>query len=272
MIPKLCSYTASERTKWHIDVYDHVSYLLGFEFHRCAYCGGCVIAAGSDDEVAVLGTCEDCGFWRIVEVQGAGGFKHGVEVPAVTSVVREFSVASLEAPIQDLRAFLRKRPESMMDMHPRVFELLIRDCLRSVYPGCEVIHVGATGDGGVDLKIVQTGEDPILVQVKRRTRANASEGVDVVRTLNGVLFREGVPTGMVVTSAERFTKAAMSEAHVKWPEANEYRMDLHPRYDIISWLNLPAPDPYQPWRTAAPERRFDRTLFRSLGKTGFFEF
>jgi Restriction endonuclease len=269
---RLCSYTASAPSKWRVDVYDYTTYFLGFGFHKCPYCDGTSHATGSQDENAVLGNCNTCGFWRIVDLRESGGFHNGREVSATTSVAKEYSVSALDAPIEDLRRYLRSHPMLMAETDPRAFELLVRDCLRSVYMGCEVHHVGSTGDGGVDLKIVQTGQDPRLVQVKRRGDLSRNEGVDVVRSLNGVLFRDGMATGMVVTSAKGFTQAAAGEATVKTRTRRKYRMHLHALPDIIDWLKLPSPEPYEPWRLSAPHWTFDRQLWQSPTKIGYFNF
>ncbi|MEJ7925996.1 restriction endonuclease [Sphingobium sp. AN641] len=144
----------------------------------------------------------------------------------------------------------------MGEVDPRAFELLIQDCLRSVFPHCEIRHVGATADGGVDLKIVETGADPILVQVKRRRDLDVNEGVDVVRSLNGVLFREGIASAMVVTSAKGFTPAARLEGNIRTRTQRKYRMRLHAFPDIVRWLNLPEPTPYEPWLAHVPDSDF----------------
>jgi hypothetical protein len=72
-----------------------------------------------------------------------------------------------------------------------------------------------TGDGGIDIFMIKD-DVTWLVQVKRRTNSKP-ESVETVRLLNGALLREGRFSGMVVTSAESFTKNAVSEAVIKTP-------------------------------------------------------
>ncbi len=271
MAPRLCSYTASKPSAWYVDAYDG-EYSLGPSFHSCPYCNGSLIPSGASERDAVLGLCGSCGFWRIADLRGAPMFGHGREVPAITALAKEYSIDATELPLADLRRYLQAHPSKMVDVQPRAFELLIRDCLRAVYQGCEVHHVGSTADGGVDLKIVLSDQDPILVQVKRREVVERNEGIDVIRSLNGVLFREGVAKGMVVTSAKGFTRAARGETQVRTATTEPYQMQLHGFDDIVRWLNLPAPEPYQPWKALAPWWNFDKALCHSPGKAGYFTY
>jgi hypothetical protein len=111
-------------------------------------------------------------------------------------------------------------------------------------------------DRGIDLVLVRTNELPYLVQVKRRSNLERSEGVDVVRLHNGVLFREGIPRGMIVTTAKAFTKSAHSEREVKTGTSEPYELELFARGHIIEWLRLDFPEPYCPWRSHIPPSHF----------------
>ena len=125
----------------------------------------------------------------------------------------------------------------------------MQDCLRSEYAPCEVYHVGKTGDGGgIDLKLVLSDKETFLIQVKRRSDLSKREGVNVVRELNGVLFREGVSKGMVISTARGYTKAAERELNVKTDTSETYLVRLLDYYDIVKMLNLPMVNPYRPWR------------------------
>ncbi len=151
-------------------------------------------------------------------------------------------------PIYDLRRHLRIHNIDLANVNPTIFEKLMGDCIRSAFGPCEVIHVGGTADGGIDLKLVQNDKTTFLVQVKRRSNLSRHEGVQVVRELNGVLFREGAAKGMVITTAAGFTKAALEETKVKTPTKVQYDMRLLAFNDIVEMLNLPSPDPYEPWQ------------------------
>src|SRR6185295_2727412 len=83
-----------------------------------------------------------------------------------------------------------------------------------------------------------------------------NEGVDVVRLHNGVLFREGIPRGMIVTTAKAFTKSAYSEREVKTGTSEPYELELFARDHIVEWLKLEFPTPYQPWQAHIPPSDF----------------
>ena len=121
------------------------------------------------------------------------------------------------------------------------------DCLRDKYDSCEVVHVGGTADRGIDLILVRLDEGPRLVQVKRRTDLTSAEGVQVVRELNGVLFRDNIGKGMVITTASRFTKPALDETSIWAPTGQTYDMELLPYSDVVELFDVKPRHPHQPW-------------------------
>jgi hypothetical protein len=92
----LCAYNQAQSSIWHIAVYDHVTHFIGTGFHNCPYCEGRVLAIGSTDERAVLGVCNRCGYWRIVSLEGAGGWKQGQKVNAILATARHYDLNSLD--------------------------------------------------------------------------------------------------------------------------------------------------------------------------------
>jgi hypothetical protein len=109
-------------------------------------------------------------------------------------------------------------------LEPAKFEVLVGGILADFFD-CDVKHVGRTGDGGIDL-IVLDADPPLLVQVKRRTRSDATEGLEVVKHLFASLYTAGQRRGMVVTSAQRFTRGAESWARSPALRDNGYELDL----------------------------------------------
>lgn len=105
------------------------------------------------------------------------------------------------------------------------FERLVADCLRHEFGPCVVHHVGASGgsgDGGVDVYMVKDDE-VWLIQVKRRLNSKP-EPIQTIRLLNGVLLREGNCRGMVVTSAEAFSRNAAQETGIRTPGSYSVRL------------------------------------------------
>jgi hypothetical protein len=136
----------------------------------------------------------------------------------VSAVCRWYDLESKGIPISAVRDFLTSHGElDLRSMHPWAFERLVAECLRHEFGPCEVHHVGVSGggDGGIDVYMLKDGTT-WLVQVKRRLN-NKAESIETIRLLNGDLLREGKYCGMVVTSAETFSKNALAETVIKTP-------------------------------------------------------
>jgi hypothetical protein len=171
-----------------------------------------------------IGSCDTCGWWRIFHGTLSGADSN-VAYDFTVAEAKRYDVAAMEVPIDSLRRHLLGEPTDLARVHPHVLERLIGDCLAAEFAPCEVIHLGRTGDGGIDLLLVESDREPVLVQVKRRADVAGSEGINVVRELNGVLFREGFARGMVVTTANRYTRGARAEAMTRTPGlAGRYEM------------------------------------------------
>src|SRR5205085_2440194 len=93
----------------------------------------------------------------------------------------------------------------------------------------------------------QSDKEPLLIQVKRRSDPSRLEGVQVVRELNGVLFREGTARGMIVTTRKGFSNNAHREVNAATGTTDRYEMHLVAFDDIVGMLQLPDPEPYEPW-------------------------
>lgn len=129
--------------------------------------------------------------------------------------LRKFNLDSVQMPVTELQVWLAAKKERFGEIHPTAFEKVIRDCFKNHYGAAEVEHVGQSHDRGIDLKIVRNDVETILVQVKRRQNVNATEGVRVVRELNGVLLRENCHRGIVVTTASKFSPMAHQESQIE---------------------------------------------------------
>ncbi|MBR1231697.1 restriction endonuclease [Bradyrhizobium sp. AUGA SZCCT0182] len=246
--PPVCSYAEVEKIEWYVDTYDFEVTSLGFRWKDCPFCAASMRSRTDKKESHVLAECESCGFWRVAHIKNVGGFQSGEPVLASRGVAKLYEVDSLDVPLADLRRFLKRDPLHLAHVNPFVFEELVASCLRSVFPDSELIKVGGRRDRGIDLMLLQTSGENYLVQIKRRSNIQKNEGVDVVRQLNGVIFRENAAKGLVITTAKRYTPDAVQETRIKSNRGSWQSIDLYGYEDIVRWLNLPNPSPYEPWK------------------------
>lgn len=171
------------------------------------------LVAGRIDPISVgesaLWVCEVCGWWEHSEL--VLDFDDGDNYQRVTArrrgLLREFNVASATAPIDGLRNHLRNHPDDLRSLHPRQLENLVAHLFRD-YMNCEVIHVGGPGDGGVDV-LVLDADDPLVIQVKRRSRPGSVESVGAIREFVGAMVERGSIRGLFVTTADHFSASAV---------------------------------------------------------------
>jgi HJR/Mrr/RecB family endonuclease len=143
--------------------------------------------------------------------------------------------------------YLSNHPNDLAHVDPFAFEQLIFECLKDSYGAdVEVIKVGGRKDRGIDILLIRCQSEKTLVQVKRRRNILLAEGVSVVRELNGVLFREQVAKGMVITTATSFSQEARKEAKIEAVEKHE--VALLTFSDVVSLLGIRNyANSYAPW-------------------------
>ncbi len=104
---------------------------------------------------------------------------------------------------------------------------------------------GGPGDGGVDVILVQSST-PTLVQVKRRSKPEAIENVSTVRELLGTLLVQGKQSGIIVSTASRFSSQAVREAQVPVVRNMGYKLCLY-NYDALFEVIRHTASNEQPW-------------------------
>lgn len=121
-------------------------------------------------------------------------------------ISKKYDISDKMIPIEALTMELKKKPEILYGINPYKLEQLSQEILKGVYD-CEVHHVGKTGDGGIDLIVLESNE-PILVQVKRRENPEHVELVKGVREFVGTMFIENRRKGIYISTAKSFSKGA----------------------------------------------------------------
>jgi hypothetical protein len=219
----------------------------------CPYCGETLKRPVVHDNLAAaarvtsvfytyLEICEVCGFWR----REFGDSLTGTvwTLPYTRSFQPESHVPALRA----LAEQISNSPDRLYSLSPTSFELFVGTVLRD-FMDCEVKHVGGTSDRGVDLLVID-GEPPLLVQVKRRSRPDSHEGVEVVKNMFASLYAAGQSRGMVVTSANRFTRGARAWVRNPVLVRDSFTLDLVDVNRLIDMTRRSIPAVESAWQKA----------------------
>jgi len=148
-----------------------------------------------------LGECE-CGWWWAITYESSSTIFVGA--------LQRFAAESADVPVEVLRTEISKHPHLVHDVDPKRMEDLVASILRGVYD-CEVEHLGYSRDGGIDLLLFIT-DDPIAIQVKRRSRPDAVEGVSTIREFLGAVQLAQHDQALFVTTAKKYSRAATEAA------------------------------------------------------------
>jgi len=205
--------------------------------------------------VTIYDVCDNCGFWRF-RVGDMRGLLYAT-IPHIKRFDYEQETLSLSHLSREILA----NREKIYSMNPTKFEIFVGSIL-SDFLDCEVHHVGKSGDDGIDL-LALVSESPLMIQVKRRSRASATEGIDVVKLLFASATGQRGNNGMVVTSARNFTKPAMTWAQSSGIIDTGFKLDL---VDINSFMSMigavakkDAPLPWQLHRDRNKIMHFNNT-------------
>lgn len=194
--------------------------------------------------------CQKCRYWQV----GYSGYRdtqagQWTEISAYISKLAQFPSALPSSIDAEFAQFIRRKPGYWQDIDPSQLEKLVASIFRMNYRDCEVIHVGGPCDGGVDVLFIDSTDERFLIQVKRRRRLNACEGVSTMRNIVGVLIDHDCLNGIVVTTADHFSYRA--KAYAKRREKNGYSIKLVDRGKLDRMLDPILPD--RPWLPVVEE-------------------
>jgi restriction system protein len=202
--------------------------------------------------------CLNCGWWQVAhdlldkEIEFIE--THTISRSIVyNAILKAFHPGDLNLPMQALIDEFQKRPEVLYQIHSTKMELLVKDILSDFFQS-EVRHVGKTGDGGVDLLLINKDE-PTLIQVKRRTKKESVETISTVRDLLGAMFINNSKKGMIVSTADHFTKIAIKTGEEEVKKGKLTSFDMIDFDNFCAMLNLVRKDQNPPWLALA-EKRF----------------
>jgi hypothetical protein len=250
---------------WEIGLYRQARYarevpfgeVLVFAKH-CPYCGTRLILGQTEnfrywDRPGgwryETNECKACGWWTVNHLRFEKGLEDAFyDFSSTYAVMKRFDPVALDTPLSLAREYLARNPHRSARFDPFRFEGLMADCLRDCYGDSEIIQLGGHGDGGVDVKAIRADGEVTLIQVKRREDLLAREGVQTVRELHGVMLRDGVARGMVLSTACDFTRGARAEVARAAQTVRGYKMELLSLADIAELLQVPLGRYCPPWR------------------------
>lgn len=159
----------------------------------------------------VLQFCPRCAYWEFQGFEGGNKCMDPNQTILASSVAAKFSSKLPDGCSEELAQQLRRHPMFWHDVPPVRMETLVADIFRANHPHCEVIHVGAPGDRGVDVVFIDNDGTKWLIQVKRRSRPHKAEGFSTLQSILGTLTLEGERHGMIVSTADYVSHQAKRE-------------------------------------------------------------
>lgn len=209
------------------------------QFQTCAICRKSMTQVSRvEDEVLLL--CTECGYW------GGRGFRewnsHLHNVPLRGVIGRYKAIANLDdASTSYLVSHLRRYPEAMTQVTPFRAEKFVADLLKD-YLDCEVHALGGRKDGGVDAFVLANDQIRTIVQIKWRETNKGAESVRTVREVAGTLLARGVPSGIIVSTRERFSTDAKQEANLVSSRTvdgfGQLKLELYDYHRILDMLAI----------------------------------
>ena len=178
--------------------------------------------------------CQDCGWWSLSHFSsmddGSGSDIYQELYQFRRGILRYFNESDSTIPLTTLYREVSKKTHLLYDIHPSKFEEFVGSVLSDFY-NCKVHLIGKTGDGGIDLIIIEK-DNPIAVQVKRRTRPDSIEKIEEIREFLAATILEGYTSAIFVSTAKEFTRGAKDVA------SRAVSMNLVKKFELINQEKL----------------------------------
>lgn len=180
------------------------------DIENCAYCSTQLIKVENETleenmhRDYCLWYCDYCRFWQARIYSAFRACMPPSDNWVYISKLREFDTNLPEGCSEELAMHIRQHPNLLHFFNPTRFEKFVADVFRANYTNTEVLHVGKSHDGGVDVLLIDAEKEKWLIQVKRRGVPIPSEGVGTIRDILGAMHLEEARIGIVVSTTERF--------------------------------------------------------------------
>ena len=221
------------------------------DLKKCAYCSTKLLKIENETLQTnmhrdyCLWYCDYCRFWQ-ARIYSA--FRACMPPPdnwAYISKLREFDTSLPEGCSEELALYIRRHPNFLHSCDPKGFEKFVADVFRSNYTNAEVLHVGKSHDGGVDVLLIDSEREQWLIQVKRRGFQKPAEEVKTIRDLLGAMHLGEASIGIVVSTAGRFSRPAREAAIKAGKVRNPMTVRLVDKGMFNKMLDPILPD--RPW-------------------------
>ncbi|MGK8559549.1 restriction endonuclease [Nocardia gipuzkoensis] len=195
-----------------------------------------------------LDHCEQCGYWRLNELQSDWTGDRGLlwqdfTLTVCSSKLRSFDPQAPEGTLEEVAQWFKRRPSLYHTVSPTYLEQLVAKVFRESDDYVDVRHIGGPDDGGVDVLLIENQTRQWLVQVKRRESPTSSESVSTIRNLLGAMVLKKSTLGAVVSTADHFTYRAREA--VANAASVGYTITLHDRASLDALLARSLP--LWPW-------------------------
>jgi len=215
------------------------------EIHRLCKYKTCPICRGNMDEEdpkdhQKVFVCLKCGFWGGRGSRFDNILMEGIPSRGVLGFYKPSKPLS-EHDSEFLISHLKRHPANLPKISPQRAEKFVLDLIKDSFD-CDVKAIGGTKDGGIDGYILNNDNISSIIQVKWRQDMKKAESVGVVREVAGTLLARGIPSGIIISNRNHFSKDAIKDAKainkngtIGLKKINLTLIDYH---DIIDMLDI----------------------------------
>lgn len=221
------------------------------DLSRCTFCET-ILQKVENDELKedmhrdfCLWYCHNCRFWQTRLYSSFNACMPPPENWIYKSKLREFNPNLPDGCDEEIAVQIRRHPDLLNYFNPTQFEKFVADVFKANYTNAEVSHVGGPKDGGVDVLLIDSGQEQWFIQVKRRGPQKSSEEVRTIRELIGAMYSEGVRIGVIVSTVEKLSpdgeelvqKVKKRGMEVHFVNKDDFDRMLDPVLPDRPWLN-----------------------------------
>lgn len=159
-----------------------------------------------------------------------------MDIEYSSAILKTYKDNSINVPVDALRKYIRKKPDIIYNIDAHKMEEFVKSVFSDFYPSCKVKSFGKTRDGGKDGLLIDDHGNQFLIQIKRRTKPESTEGVEPLRALIGTTVVEDNVKGCIfVSTADHFSQPAKDYAQ---QIIAKHVIDIFDLYDCKEFLKM----------------------------------